>query len=65
MPKIEIDMTNVGRASQKMWELVWNIEDVLGISYSGPDDFKRVSEWIDEHNEEYYHELGKGGVDDE
>lgn len=51
--KISVDMTRVGEPTQKMWEYVWKIEQLLNVKYDGPEEFKAVSEWIDEHNDEY------------
>lgn len=51
--KIEVDMTRVGEPTQRMWEYVWKIEEVLGIKYNGPEEFKAVSKWIDEHSKAY------------
>lgn len=51
--KIEVDMTRVGEPTQKMWEYVYSIESALNIKYDGPEEFKAVSKWIDDHKDEY------------
>lgn len=52
--KIEVNMAGVGEPTQPMWEFIWKIEKVLGITYDGPEEFKAASDWISEHADEYF-----------
>ncbi len=47
--KIDLDMRKVGEPTQKMWELIWKMEEVLKIKYEGPEEFKDASQWINDN----------------
>jgi hypothetical protein len=51
--KIDLNMTGVGEPTEKMWRLLWDMENVLGIQYKGSEEFKYVSKWISLHMDEY------------
>jgi hypothetical protein len=61
MSKIELNFTSVSRGTQKQWEFIWSIEQMLGIKYDGEDDFEEISQWIDDYSDEYYHKLSISG----